>query len=222
MRKLFHLFDASGFYTEDYYAQECPRTPGTYIVNPDFSTDLPIPILAVNEWAQFVSGAWIAVPNHRGETWYDQTTGAPVTIEAFGQPAANLAATLPLTIALEQKRTAQIAVLQASYAAAISTPVTFKNAAGISTSYPAGNTVAINGFTAMQNLSNAIGAGSSAWTLGKWLDVNNMTQAFTYVDLQGLAAAMESVISLDWQDLIAKVGEVHAATSIADIESVAF
>ena len=61
-----------------------------------------------------------------------------------------------------------------------------------------------------------------ALALGKWLDVNNVAQAFTYAVLQGLAAAMESVITLDWQDLIAKVAEVHAAASIADIESIAF
>ena len=123
---------------------------------------------------------------------------------------------------LAQAQAAQIATLQAAYKAAINTPVSFKNAAGITSTYPAGNSIALNGATAMQNLSNAITAGSAGWSLGKWLDTNNVAQTFTYADLQGLAAAMEAQETLDWQDLVAKVAEVQAATTVAAVQAIVF
>ncbi len=123
---------------------------------------------------------------------------------------------------LAQAQAAQIATLQASYKSAINAPVSFKNAAGITSTYPAGNSIALNGATAMQNLSNAITAGSAGWSLGKWLDTNDVAQTFTYADLQGLAAAMEAQETLDWQDLVAKVAEVQAATTIAAVQAIAF
>ena len=43
----------------------------------------------------------------------------------------------------------------------------------------------INGMKASDLLSQVIAAGSSAWTLGKWIDTNNVAQTFTFSDLQG-------------------------------------
>ena len=123
---------------------------------------------------------------------------------------------------LVNSKAAQIATLQASYQAAINAPVSFKNAAGVTSTYPAGDTVALNGATAMQNLQRALDAGSAAWTLGKWLDTNNVAQTFTYADLQGLAAAMAAAQTLDWQDLVAKVAEVNAATTVSAVQAVTF
>ena len=123
---------------------------------------------------------------------------------------------------LAQAQAAQIATLQSAYKAAVNTPVSFRNAAGVTSTYHAGDAVALNGATAMQNLSNAITAGSAAWTLGKWLDTSNVAQTFVYADLQGLAAAMEAQETLDWQDLVAKVAEVNAATTVAAVQAIAF
>ena len=152
------------------------------------------------DWQQYQ--AWIA------------DGGVPTPVPA---PPAPTAAQL-----LAQAQAAQIATLQASYKAAINTPVSFKNAAGVTSTYPAGDTVALNGATAMQNLQRALDAGSTAWTLGKWLDTNNVDQTFTYADLQGLAAAMAAVQTLDWQDLVAKVAKVNAATTVSAVQAITF
>ena len=123
---------------------------------------------------------------------------------------------------LADAQAAKVAQLQAAYQTAINTPVAFTNAAGVATTYPAGNTMSVNGNTANGNLNNVIAAGEKAWTMGKWLDSAGIAQTFTYADLQGLAAAMEAVQVLDWQDLVAKIAEAQAATTIAAVEAVAF
>jgi len=119
-------------------------------------------------------------------------------------------------------QSAQIALLQSAYQTAMNAPVTFKNAAGVTSTYPSGNTLLINGMRARDMLSEVIAAGSSAWTLGKWLDTNNVAQTFTFADLQGLAAAMEAAITLDWSDLVTKIAEVNAATTVAEVQAVTF
>lgn len=111
-----------------------------------------------------------------------------------------------------QVQAMQIATLQADYDAAVNGPVSFKNAAGVTSTYPSGNTVLANGMTAQQMISTILSAGSAAWTLGKWLDTNNVAQTFTFADLQGLASAMESVGSADWTELVAKIADVQAIT----------
>ena len=156
---------------------------------------------------------------------HDDMDGAALSLPSWPQgmtqlTAAQVAALQAPTLA--QVQAAQVAQLQASYQAAINAPVTFKNAAGVTATYPAGNSVALNGQTATQNLANVIGAGASAWTMGKWLDTNNVAQTFTFADLQGLAQAMEAVEVLDWTDLVVKVAEVQAATTVAAVQAIAF
>ena len=123
---------------------------------------------------------------------------------------------------LAQAQQAQINALKTSYQTAINVPVSFKNAAGVTSTYPAGLTISLNGQTAMQNLNNVLVAGVTAWTLGKWLDCFDVAQTFTFTDLQGLAAAMEGVQTLDWQDLIAKVAEVNMATTVSAVQAITF
>jgi len=119
-------------------------------------------------------------------------------------------------------QSAQIALLQSAYQTAMNAPVTFKNTAGVTSTYPSGNTLLMNGMKARDMLAEVIAAGSSAWTLGKWLDTNNVAQTFTFADLQGLAAAMEAAITLDWTDLITKIAEVNAATTVAEVQAITF
>ena len=127
-----------------------------------------------------------------------------------------------LTESLTFAKSTQISLLQSAYQTAINAPVTFTNAAGVTSTYPSGNTLLINGMKARDMLSEVISAGSSAWTLGKWLDTNNVAQTFTFADLQGLAAAMEAAITLDWSDLVTKIAEVNAATTVADVQAITF
>lgn len=128
--------------------------------------------------------------------------------------------TWPIPPTLKQTKATQIAILQADYQSAINAPVTFKNAAGVTSTYPSGNTVLINGMRAKDLLAEVIAAGEAAWTLGKWLDTNNVAQTFTFSDLQGLAGAMEAAITLDYTDLVSKIAEVNSATTVSDVQAI--
>lgn len=154
----------------------------------------------------YAGGAWVAKP----------AQPAPYSV----WDKVNKVWTDPRTLAQVQSQ--QIATLQAAYQAAINAPVEFKNSAGATSTYPAGDVMSLNGKTAAQNLSNCITPGADAWTMGHWLDANNVAQVFAFADLQGLAAAMEAVEVLDWQDLVAKIAAVQAATTIAAVESITF
>ncbi len=132
----------------------------------------------------------------------------PTTLQPYAIPAPTPAQLLTAA------QTAQIAALQSAYKSAINIPVSFKNAASITSTYPSGNTILINGQTATAMLQQVLAAGSSAWTLGKWLDTNNVAQTFTFADLQGLAAAMEAAVTLDWQDLVAKIAEAQTIANL--------
>ena len=127
---------------------------------------------------------------------------------------------IPSGPSLAQAQATQIALLKNGYRSAINAPVTFKNAAGVTSTYPSGNTVLTNGMKASALLAQVIAAGSSAWTLGKWLDTNNVAQTFTFADLQGLSAAMEAAITIDWSDLILKIDEVNQATSVSAVKAI--
>ena len=115
---------------------------------------------------------------------------------------------------------AQIALLKSGYQAAINAPVTFKNAAGVTSTYPSGNTILITGDKAKTLLAETIAAGASAWTLGKWLDTNDVAQTFTFADLQGLASAMEAAVTVDYETLVSKIAEVNAATTVSEAKSI--
>ena len=127
---------------------------------------------------------------------------------------------IPSGPSLAQAQASQIAILQSSYQSAINAPVTFKNAAGVTSTYPSGNTVLINGMRAKDLLAEVIAAGEAAWTLGKWLDRNNVAQTFTFADLQGLAAAMEAAATVDWTDLVDKIAQVNEATSVSAVQAI--
>ncbi len=148
----------------------------------------------------------VAYPNQ------GQIDDADPRYQAFINPGSTLSGT----------QAAQVADIQSAYQSAVNAPVTFKNAAGVTSAYASGGSIALNGQTAKQNLADALSAGASGWTLGKWLDMNNMAQSFTYADLQGLAEAMESVETLDWQDLVAKIAAIQSATTIAAVQAIQF
>lgn len=163
----------------------------------------------------------VVVTDTNGVYSFTAAHGAPLT----NSPTTLIPYIIPAPTTAELLATAQAAqksLLQTAYKAAVNAPVSFANAAGITSTYPSGGTISINGNTATQNLNNAIVAGSAAWKLGKWLDANNVAQACTYADLQGLAAAMEAAQTLSWEDLVTKFAEVDAATTVSDVQSIIF
>ena len=144
----------------------------------------------------------------------------PCTEAQAKNPMAYQVANGQVVESLPYAKTSQIALLKAGYQTAINAPVTFKNAAGVTSTYPSGNTVLINGMRAKDLLAEVIAAGEAAWTLGKWIDANDVAQTFTFADLQGLAGAMEAAITLDYTDLVSKIAEVNAATTVSAVQAV--
>ena len=142
------------------------------------------------------------------------------TKEQFGVAGTLQVVNGQITESLQAAKTAQIALLKAGYQTAINAPVTFKNAAGVTSTYPSGNTILITGDKAKSLLAETIAAGSAAWTLGKWLDTNDVAQTFTFSDLQGLAAAMEAAVTASYETLVSKIAQVNAATTVAEVQAV--
>ena len=108
------LYDPeTGVFAGTYEAQLSPLdAPGTYL-EPVCSTDVVPLIAAANQVAVFAAGAWTLEPDFRGQTWYDQTTGAAVEITAVGQPASNLAVTPPPPTLAQQWTSYQASVKMA-------------------------------------------------------------------------------------------------------------
>ena len=125
---------------------------------------------------------------------------------------ATAAATLVFT------KTANIAVLQAAYQTAINAPVTFKNAAGVTSTYTFGSTLTHGGTNAQELLTQILSAGSTAWTAGVWFDTAGVAQAMTFADLQGLASAVEAMETPDEQHLMTKIAAVQAQNSFPYVE----
>ena len=133
----------------------------------------------------------------------------------FPPPAAPTPAQLLL-----QAQQAQVALLQAAYAATVNVPVPFKNAAGVTSTYPGGNMPCWTGESALTMLSLALQAGSTLWTVGGLYDMNNIWQPMTYTDLQGLVAAMSAIIQPAVEHLATQLAAVYSAQSVAAIQAV--
>ena len=123
---------------------------------------------------------------------------------------------------LAEAQYSQIAALQASYQAAISAPISFKNAAGVTSTYAFGNTLTMGGTNAQELLTQILAAGTADWKAGVWFDTSGIAQAMTFADLQGLAAAVEAMETPDEQNLMTKIAEVQAATTVAAVQAITF
>jgi hypothetical protein len=138
------------------------------------------------------------------------------------QPTATQITNATNAAELLYAQSAQIALLQASFKAAMTSPVPFTNAAGVASSYPNMDTISFNGKTAIQNIESVINAGSAAWTFAHWLDVNGVAQTFTFADVQGLASAMAAQDTPSELNLVAKIGQVQAATTVSAVQAITF
>ncbi len=220
--KTVYLYDAvSGELNGVYEAQESPLEPGKYI-EPINSTELHPPSTLANEVAVFSSGTWSIQPDFRGNTIYDQNTGAAHDVMAIGVIPSGFALTKPANVLLSEARSSQIAALQSSYQAAISAPVSFKNAAGVTSTYAFGATLTPGGANAQTLLTQILSAGAAAWTAGVWFDTTGKAQTMTFADLQGLAAAIEAMETPDEQNLMTKIANVQAATSVEAVQAIVF
>ena len=146
-----------------------------------------------------------------------QLTNTPTTLQPYIIPAPT-----PTQLAATAAQ-AQTAAMQTACQNATNTPVSFKNAAGVTSTYAFGNTMTSGGANAQALLIQIIGAGSAAWTAGAWKDTNGIYQAMTFADLQGLAAAIEAMDTPDEQTLIAKEASIQAIQNLpARVASTAY
>lgn len=97
-------------------AEACQVVPGNYLI-PACATALPVPVLASGEAAIFNDGAWLVVPDHRGQTVYDSATGAPVLMTQLGALPTNLVLIKPTPTAAQL--VAELAANKATALAAV-------------------------------------------------------------------------------------------------------
>jgi hypothetical protein len=118
--KLIYVYDQlTLLHIENIEVYESPEEPGKYHY-PDHSnwTLKPLPALAKNEAAKFnkTRDDWDVVPDFRGKTAWDTTSGAPIVIEQAGALSAGLSLTEP-QIAIDNRnadaKTGQIAAIRA-------------------------------------------------------------------------------------------------------------
>lgn len=83
---IWHYHDKTGALISAGKARRDPLTPGGYLV-PAFATTVAPPEAEAGKVAVFADGAWTLVPDHRGETWWDED-GNAVVIDQPGDPAA--------------------------------------------------------------------------------------------------------------------------------------
>jgi hypothetical protein len=107
---LVYQYDDAGIYSGTYICQASPLEQNKFIV-PINATTIAPPATIANQVAVFENGAWSIVADFRGQTWFDQATGASVIVETVGQPAPNLGAKLPVSIALQQAKATQLMLI---------------------------------------------------------------------------------------------------------------
>ena len=128
----------------------------------------------------------------------------PLTLQPYTIPAPT-----PAQLAAQAVQ-AQTGALRTAYQTAINTPVSFKNAAGVTSTYSFGSTLTSGGSNAQSLLVQILAADSAAWTAGVWFDTNGDAQTMTFADLQGLSAAIEAMETPDEQHLMAKIASAQA------------
>lgn len=119
--KPYFLFDpVTGEYAGSYDAQENPLEPGEYIA-PVNSTPKQPPATTANQVAIFsaAADAWSVESDYRGQTFYDQTTGAKVIVDVVGAVPANLSADPPASMLLEKSKADKTAEINAACATEI-------------------------------------------------------------------------------------------------------
>ncbi|GGI16464.1 DUF4376 domain-containing protein [Oxalicibacterium faecigallinarum] len=105
--KTVYLFDeVTGEHKGEYRAQACPMNPGKFIV-PTHSTDV-LPLAPRAGFADVWNGTERTyVPDHRGQTIYDQATGLPAECDYLGDLQAGWGMSPPFHV-IKQNKLVQI------------------------------------------------------------------------------------------------------------------
>lgn len=159
----------------------------------------------------------VVVTDTNGVYSFTTATGALLNVPTTLQPYTG---TWPVLPTLAQAQSAQSALIKQSYLSALNTPVTFTNAAGVTSTYAFGNTLTAGGSNAQRLLVSIIAAGSASWKAGVWFDTKGIAQTMTFADLQNLAAAIEAAETPDEQDLMSLLAQIQAATTVSAVEAI--
>lgn len=166
-------------------------------INP--TSQIPADALAITE------DEWLDCIHHPGQRMVDVT--AKAIMDTPPPPVAQQVA---------DAQAAQVAALYASYAAAVMQPVAYTSAGGVAQTYQADDTsmTYVNRMLAAYDGAKATPAGFY------WVAADNAQVPFTYVDLQGLAAAMGAQGWDAFQKLQTRKAQVKAATTVAAVTAV--
>lgn len=86
MTKTVYQTDPAGVYLGPLDADESPLEPGVWLI-PAGCVEIAPPGLDAGQAARWTGGAWVLVPDHRGETWWT-AEGQAIVIREVGDPAA--------------------------------------------------------------------------------------------------------------------------------------
>jgi len=131
--------------------------------------------------------------------------GWPTGFTKITDEEATLILNPPLT--LDQAKAAQIAILEAAYAAAIQLPVTY-----MATTFQCDD-------YSRKVLAECVAAGA-VLTGFYWLDSVNAKTEMTFIQLQGLANAMFVQNQPKFDNLFIKKTAVKTATTVAEVQAV--
>lgn len=137
-------------------------------------------------------------------------TGVPASLQPYTVPAATDAEMLSTA------QTAQKAVIDDAYAAAVQANVTFKTAAGVTETFEADATSQTYLMQTTQGYALA-GATPSGFY---WVAADNTQVAFTLADLQGLYQAILAHGWAAFQKRQALKASIDAATTVAAVQAI--
>jgi hypothetical protein len=212
--KTVYLFDElTGEYRGTYEAHESPLEPGNYIA-PVHSTEVAPPVLTTNQVAVFSGGIWTAVPDFRGQTWFDQTSGSPIKILLLGQPASNFAATLPAALQLAQAKAVQVAIIEAARDAARFANVT-ATVGGVSHQWQADS-------NSVDLLNGAISLAQAGLPLpSAWRSFDNANVPISAIaDLLAIAGAIAAQTQSAYAKSWTLKAQIVSATTVAAVQAV--
>ncbi|MDE2101800.1 MAG: hypothetical protein KGL39_31430 [Patescibacteria group bacterium] len=206
--KTVYLYDTAGALTGSYAAQASPLDPGKYI-EPIDSTEIAPPAAGADEVAVFSGGAWTLQPDYRGQTIYNQTTGASQEVTAIGAIPSGFGLSPPPPT-LAQAQTLQSALMKTAAQAA--TIAGFASSA-LGSAYTYGCQP-----TDQSNINTLAPIGGNLWcenSSGVWALV-----AHTATEAAQVQKDMATHSQAQQATYVKALSDIAAATTVAAVEAV--
>jgi hypothetical protein len=91
---IYNFDPVGGAYVGASLADPSPLEEGVWL-HPAWSTTIAPPPAGPQQTPVFVAGAWALIADHRGETWYAKSDGAPFVVTGLGPPEDTLTPLAP-------------------------------------------------------------------------------------------------------------------------------